>query len=315
MPTFRRLLFVALVLSAAVPGLSSAADVCVAVDDAHDTLTASDRSAALRLLARQFELAGERVVETCDVPYVISHITLGRTIVVTLSGPAGQRDGTALGIDDLPALYSQMVRSIVTGRPMSGFNVTDRTNVTAAQASAERVQTDTFWYARLGYGGLFGDRTYGTPAIGIGYRAELDSFGVDVSFLNYQIGSDDRSYSGSYGAFAGSLLKLEGLYFINPSANRTTYVGGGLSWGGTNFGTGWSGTGLQGELTAGYEMPRASTLRTFIQADAILPFYHVSAVQYPVDFRRSGPITTSHRYAPSFVVSLGLGWQKGRRGR
>ena len=99
--------------------------------------------------------------------------------VVTLSGQNRQREGTALGLDDLPALYSQMVRSIVTGRPMDGFYVMDRTNVTEAQeASRKRVQSDSFGYARLGYGSVFGDRGYGGPTLGFGYRAELDSFGI-----------------------------------------------------------------------------------------------------------------------------------------
>ena len=175
------------------------ADVCVGVDETRDTLSRTDRAAAVLLLTRQFELAGQHVQDSCPDPYVVSHIVLGNTIFVTLAGPGGRREGTALGLDDLPALYNQMVRSILTGRPMEGFNVIDRGNVTAAQASVERVPTDAFWYARLGYGGLFGDRAYGTPAIGFGYRVELDSFGVDASFFNYQI--KDTIYSSS-GVFA-----------------------------------------------------------------------------------------------------------------
>src|SRR4029079_18749924 len=138
-------------------------------------------------VGRQFELAGESFVQgDCPSLYRLSHITLGSTILVRLTGPGGEREASALGLDDLPALYSQMVRSIVTGRPMSGFNVVDRTNVTAAQSSVERVTADTFWYARLGYGGIFGDRASGAPSIGLGTRIELDSFGLDVSFLNFQ---------------------------------------------------------------------------------------------------------------------------------
>jgi hypothetical protein len=295
------------------------ADVCVAVDEAQDRLSADERTVAVRLVARQFELAGQPVVaQDCPARYTLSHVMLGNTIYVTLAGPRGRREGTALGRDDLPALYSQMVRSIVTGRPMSGFNVIDRTNVTSAQASIERVPADGFWYARLGYGGVFGDRTYRTPAIGFGYRVELDSIGIDVSFLNYQISSsNDYGYYGSSSgsAFAGSLLKLEGLYFIHPEANKSAYVGGGMSWGGTTFGNGWNGSGLQGELTAGYELPRASALRMFVQADAVLPFYQVSATRYPVNYRLNSPITTEHRYAPSLVVSMGFGWQRDRHHR
>jgi hypothetical protein len=311
MSRFRRIALV-FAFVAAGPGLALAADVCIRVDEAHDTLAPADRSAAVLLLAREFELAGMRVVESCDVPYLISHIALGRRILVTLDGPGGRREAAALGMEDLPALYNQMVRSILSGRPMSGFNVIDRTNVAAAQASAERVEADSSWYARLGYGSVFGDRAYGTPAIGMGYRIELDSFGIDISFLNYQIGNEGSDYRNG-GAFAGSLLKLQGLYFLRPKANRSEYFGGGLSWGGTHFGNGFSGSGVHGELTAGYEWLRASTLRAFVQTDAILPFYHVTGVSYPVDYyRRGGAVTTEQRYAPSLTVSLGLGWQKRR---
>jgi len=300
-----------------VVGFAAAAraDVCVAVDEARDMLVPADRAAAVLLLGRQFEANGEHVVAPgCADVYTVSHVVLGQTIFVTLTGARGQRDGRALGLDDLPPLYSQMVRSLVTGKPMSGFNVVDRTNVTVAQSSAERVQAESQWYARLGYGGVFGDRFYGGPAVGFGYRFELDSFGVDVSFLNFQSKQSDAysSYSNYNGAFAGSALKLEGLYFFNPKANRSTYVGGGFSWGGADFGNNWHGDGLQGELTAGHELFRASTLRTFVQADATIPFYQVSANYYPPDPRRLTPVTTVHRYAPSLTLSIGFGWQRER---
>jgi hypothetical protein len=303
-------------------------EVCVFVDEARDTLSPQDRTAAILLLARQFEIAGQRVApEGCSMSYSVSHVRLGETIVVTLSGPNGSREGTALGLDDLPGLYNQMVRSIVTGRPMTGFNVVDRANVTEAQAaSAKRVQSDTFWYARLGYGGIFGDRSYGGPALGFGYRAELDSFGIDVSFLNSQMpSSGSSSYGSSQGSTAGSVLKLEGLYFMNPKANATPYFGGGVSYGFVDFGgtysnlgyqSSWHGSGLQGELTAGYEWPRASTLRMFVQADAILPFYNVTSDT--IAYSKSAPptmIATDHGYAPSLIVSVGFGWQRNRRGR
>jgi hypothetical protein len=288
-------------------------DVCVTIDEAHDTFSPQDRAAAVLLLARQFELTGMRVVpEGCSTMYTVSHVRLGNTIMVSLSGPNGHREGTALGLDDLPALYSQMVRSIVTGRPMTGFNVIDRTNVTASQASPKRVQSNSFGYARLGYSAVFGNHAYAGPAFGFGYRAELDSFGIDMSFLNLQTkasSNNSSSYNGSYysapsdGSFAGSLLKLEGLHFINPTANTTAYFGGGLSYGGTMFGSFWHGSGLQGELTVGYELPRASTLRVFVQADAVLPFYTATTETLS---SKSG-YTTAHRYAPSFGISLGLG--------
>lgn len=294
------------------------ADVCVTIDPARDTLVPRDQTAAVLLVTRQFEQAGERVVPVpCSTSFTLSHVQLGNTIIVTISAPTGVWEAKALTLDDLPAVYSQMVRSIVTGRPMTGLNVVDRTNVTASQAVSRRVHTDSLWYARLGYGSIFGDQAYGTPALGFGYRAELDSFAIDVSFLNFQFGSLD-GYSDSSHANAQTLLKLSGLYYLNPTANRTTYFGGGLSYGHMDFGsrdfssfdryrTDWDGSGLQGELTVGYELARATSLRLFVQADAVLPFYQVTSETFVTTRGFVTTTNTDHRYAPSLIVSIGIG--------
>jgi hypothetical protein len=292
------------------------ADVCVEIDEARDTLAPQDRAGALLLVARQFEQAGERAVAAgCPVPYSIWHARLGDFIVVSMAGPGGRREGLASGMDDLPGLYSQMVRSLVTGRPMAGFNVVDRTNVTESQTSARRVHSDSIWYARLGYGAIFGDRGYGTPSFGFGYRAELDPFAIDVAFLNFQYRSSNGYFGSSDNAYANTLMKLSGLYFLDPTANRTSYFGGGLSYGRKRFGswssgtidyhtTDWEGDGLQGELTYGYEMARATSLRMFLQVDAAFPFYSVVSQT----FSRTGfAVSENRRYAPSLVVSIGVG--------
>ena len=306
-------------LSIATP---AQAEVCITIDTTRDTFSPGEQAAAVLLMERQFQHEGERVLsEGCGSQYSLTHVRLGNTIVVYLEGPGGRREGIALGMDDLPALYSQMARSIVTGRPMEGFNVIDRTNVTESQAAApRRVHTDSLWYARLGYGSLFGNDSYGTPALGFGYRAEMDAFAIDVAFLNFQF-SDMDGYS-SRGATTQSLLKLSGLYFLSPRANRSAYFGGGLSYGHQSFGggdysavngyysSGWDGSGLQGELTAGYEFARVTTFRMFVQADAVLPFYEATSETYPIPSRTSTvpPVpTTSRRYAPSLIVSIGVG--------
>src|SRR6185503_13848682 len=75
----------------------------------------------------------------------------------------------------------------------------------------------SFGYARLGYGGVFADRTHGGPAIGFGFRGELESFALDVSFLNYLIATN--AYESN--AFAGSLLRLQALRFVTPDADSS----------------------------------------------------------------------------------------------
>jgi hypothetical protein len=303
-------------------GRAAAADVCVIVDETRDTFSRSERAAAVLLIERQFELAGERIVPPgCANTYVVSHVQFGSTITVTLSGPQGQRDAVARGMDDVPAVYSQMVRSLLRGEPMGAPGVVDRTNVTRQQSDApNRVYSDSLLYARLGYGGVFGDRAYDGPSVGmLGYRRELDSFGVDVSFFNFQYKSSNGSYDyyggGSSGS-TGSWLKLEFLRFVSPLSDRSLYMGGGLSWSTVNLDNGsthWDGSGLQGEVTAGYELGRASSIRVFVQADAGLPFYKVHSHSYM--YSNSPPYViveqTGRRFAPSLALSLGIGWQRG----
>jgi hypothetical protein len=277
----------------------------------------------LLLLKRQFELAGERVVEPgCQAAYVVSHVTFGTRIMVTLSGPKGQRDATAMGMDDVPAVYSQMVRSLVRGEPMEAPGVVDRTNVSKTQAAPQnRMHSDSVWYARLGYGVYFADDSYGGPAVGfLGYRREGKRYGIDVSFLNFQYKSSDRTYDyplphGSSG-MTGTWLKLEILRYFSPEADRSPYMGAGLSLSNTDLDhntTHWEGDGLQGELTGGFEMGRAGSIHLFIQGDAGLPFYKLRSTTYtymnapPYGYQTS----VSHRYVPTLTVSLGLGWQRG----
>jgi hypothetical protein len=108
----------------------------------------------------------------------------------------------------------------------------DRTNVTSAQQAPNRVEADSLWYARLGYGGAIGPSFSNGPAFGFGYRYELDSLGIDFSFLNFMVDSGSSNNGSSMGA-TGSWIKLMALYFLNPLANRSSYLGGGLGWGAT----------------------------------------------------------------------------------
>jgi hypothetical protein len=293
--------------------------VCLAIDEAHDTFSPEDRQAALILVAREFEQAGRQVGE-CAERYTLSHVRLGNTITVVLAGTSGQREGRAAGMDDLPGLYNQLVRALVTGTSVGSMTVVNRGNVTKPQAEPKRVGIDSFGYAKLGYGTMLGEGGAENPAIGFGYRAELDAFALDVSFLNQQVPSSNRAATAAT-AMSGSLLKLTGLYFTNPQVNASAYFGGGVSWGATSRSGGssqngystWSGSGLQGELTAGYELPRASEMRVFVQGDATLPFYRAAGHTFVYSQGRSSTVTTGRSYNPSVTLSMGLGWQRHRR--
>jgi hypothetical protein len=305
--------FVIALAIAVVTAGEARAQVCVTVDEARDTLSPPDRVAALVVLGRQFEAAGERVVAPpCDRPYTVSHVRLGAIIYVTLSGPLGRRDASARGLDDLVPLYNQMVRSLLTSQPMTLGGVVDRGNVTAAQARTRRVASDSIYYVKLGAGALTGVSGVAQSITFIGYRHELDGFAVDASFLNLHMVNPEGGYTTDGTSYsAGSWIKIEGLRYTRPLDNRSPYFGGGASWGAINAterSQSFGGSGLQGELTAGYEFGRASTIRLFVQADAELPFYQLSSVSY---VRRAAPDT--HKYVSAFAVSFGVGWQRGGR--
>jgi hypothetical protein len=308
---------------------AASAAVCVEIDTSKDTLSDGDRNGTRALLAQTLQQEGIEVTQQdCQGTYTVSHVKLGNSVTVFLQGPQGRpqpgavfkigyRQATARSLEDVPPVYSQMVRSLISGQPMSTSNDTvDRNNATAQQQAPNRVEADSLWYARLGYGGVVGPTFTHGPAFGFGYRYELDSLGIDFSFLNFVVGDNSNNNGGGSVGVTGSWLKLMCLYFLNPTANRTTYLGGGVGWGGTAVASGtssnanssvsvYTGSGLHLEASVGYELLRASTIRIFVQGDVTLPIYKVHST---TDDFTTGTFTTATSYAPSFVVALGIGW-------
>jgi hypothetical protein len=192
----------------------------------------------------------------------------------------------------------------------------DRSNVTSAQQAPNRVEADSLWYLRIGYGLALGPTTGHGVAFGFGYRYELDELGIELSFLNLMIGNNNNS-SGS-ATVTGDWAKIMGLYFLSPTAGQSLYLGAGLSWGmaaaagnatsagSTSFQT-YTGSGLQGELSVGYEFLRASTIRMFLQADATLPFYTVHRNTYDSTLLAT---VGGSSWVPSLAFSFGIGWGK-----
>jgi hypothetical protein len=298
------------VLAVLLAARSASADVCVAVDTTRDTLSEPDRNATRILLAQALRQQGIAVADqNCMGTFVVYHVRLGNSITIFLQGPQGYREASARAIEEIPAVYSQMIRSLITGQPMTthGSGI-DRNNVTAAQQAPNRAQADSLWYFRLGYGGATGPVTNTGPGFGFGYRYELDSLAVDLSFLNLLIfGNDDPDPASNEAGVTGSWVKLMGLYFFNPTANHSLYLGGGVGYGVTAVGdatASYTGSGLQGEAALGFEFLRASTIRIFGQIDATLPFYGVSQ-------SFSGTTNPDKSYVPSFVASMGIGWGRG----
>src|SRR3569833_1175104 len=172
-------------LTIAMFSRGASAAVCAQIDASRDTLSESDRNATRIFLAQSLRHEGLQVVDTgCTETYTAYHVKLGSSVTVFIQCPHGYRQTTAPSNEEIPAVYSQMGRSLLTGQPMNGANDTvDRTNVTTAQQAPNRVEADSLWYARLGYGGIKGPTFGHGPAIGFGYRYGLDDQGIDLSFL------------------------------------------------------------------------------------------------------------------------------------
>jgi len=188
--------------------------------------------------------------------------------------------------------------------------------IDATAQSRQSTDVTTLAYARLGLGAVAGEQLRRAPAFGFGIRGEGDRYAVDASFFNF---TADDPYSGAEMA-AGSLLKLEGLRYLSPGMGGSPYLGAGLSWGWASIGrtvsdpslyaSGWHGSGLQAELTSGYEVGRTSDLRLFVQADASLPIFQVASQTY--SYAQPGIQTLTavdSRYVPTLVVSMGVAWR------
>jgi hypothetical protein len=287
------------------------AQSCVVLDEQRDTLAPEDRRAASISLAQALAKNGQAMDnQPCVAPYTVYHVKLGATISVYLYGPGGTyREGRAAKIEELPMVYEQLARAIVTNQPMSG-EMADRSNATIDQMVPRRVASDDLKYVRLGYGTIVGGSAFGGPAFGFGWRHELDRFALDLSFLNLMLATNlpraDQTAMTSATNFAGTWVQMEMLYFFDPQASTSLYAGGGVGLGTTalyeNTPTSTlrvSGSGLEGKLTGGIELFRSSTLRLFVEADATLPFYRCTP---DLD---SGSV---ERYAPTFLVRAGTGW-------
>jgi hypothetical protein len=293
-------------IAAAAPAAHAA--VCIQLDTAHDNLTEQERSGTMTMLASALQQQGQQVVaEGCQETWVVYHVRLGYSVNVFVQSPRGYRQATARAIEEVPAVYSQIVHSMLTGQPINAVNGTvDRTNVTATQQAPNRVEADSLWYARLGYASITGPIVNGGPSFGFGYRYELDNIGVDFSFNIVVANHEDNTMMTTSGGVSGSWAKLMGSYFLNPTGNGSTYLSAGASWGGafvSDTTRSYSGSGLQGELSGGYEFLRASTIRMFAQADATLPIYMSSGTGF------AGAVTTTDRvWTPTFSLSVGIGW-------
>jgi hypothetical protein len=176
-----------------------------------------------------------------------------------------------------------------------------RHEVTIAQASPRRVQSDNLGYITVGYAVTAGGDVAPGPTLGGGYRYELDRFGVDAGVALLMAQRDAPATQ--TGIHAG----IRGLFFLEPAASSTAYIGAGLAFaalGSEIDHAGYSGGGLAGRLSVGYELLRESTIRFLLEADAILPAFTLARDEAPPTGQRA----SSDFWASTFGGSLGIGW-------
>jgi hypothetical protein len=263
------------------PRLASAsASTCVQIDAARDGLSDEERESTRTLFEEALGEAGVSVArEGCVETWTLYHIRLGESITVVVQSARGTRRERVQRIEDLPATYHQMARSIQSGsQNTNDSGNVDRRNVTDSQSDRRRVNADAIWYAKLGYGSTPAAGFHGGPAFGFGRRWELDSICINLGFLNFIMYQDADEFRGA----SAGWIELGADYFFDPYANSSAYVG-----------------------AMGYEMFRASTIRLIAHLDATLPMYRLSRT---VTDAITGLEDQQHVYSPTMQLSLGLGW-------
>jgi hypothetical protein len=174
----------------------------------------------------------------------------------------------------------------------------NRRNVPIDLANPLRVKTDQLFYVKLGYGGIVSDYTAQGAAGGLGYRYEMDNVAVDLSLLNCVFGQKGNDGIGC------NFVQLQGLYFFNPLGNSSPYCGGGIGYSliyiDDNDGNKYSGNGVAGIATLGFETMRVSTIRLFIQLDATLPFFKLKG--------KDNSIENKKIYGSTLMLSMGIGF-------
>ena len=204
--------------------------------------------------------------------------------------------------------------------------------VTAQEPVTSRPSSHTSrgGYARFGGGAAVAQDARDGIAIGFGYRHDRGRLRLDVSVFNYVFDTSPTSDPRS-DVLAGSHLKLAAFRILPAGQSEAVYVGGGVSWGVVRVGRNhvgprapgslapltflgpWRGGGLQGDLTAGYEMGRTRNRRVFIQGDASLPMFSTRAETIVYEPAAIGFVITRRnesRYIPSAVLSLGISWSQ-----
>jgi hypothetical protein len=302
-------------LCAALAGLAATlapdsawAASCAQIDEKRDALTPEERSSVVTLFEDSLTEEKQEVSrEGCTDTWTLYHIRLGESLTVVVQSSRGTRRERVKKIEDLPAIYSQMVRSMLSGTQLTNDGAAiNRKNVTESQNDPQRVHAEAIWYAKLGYGATTADGFHSGPQFGFGRRWELDQVGIDLGFLNFLTYQDSDGFEG----VSASWIEIGADYFFDAFGNNSPYVGAGLSLGSHTIPSAsgdFEGSGLQGKGVLGYEFFRASTIRLLVQFEAVVPMYRLARKTTDA----TGGTDTDHVYSPNLMLSLGLGWGGG----
>jgi hypothetical protein len=302
----QKLLSATIILTLVLVSTSATAAVCVKVDEERDNLQPTEQQATKTMVENSLRDQDLSVAsDNCTTTYTIYSLKLGNSVTANISGPEGSRTQKAHSLDELAETYDQLAAALISGEKEGQTAGVNRHNVTKKQAAPRRVRADSIYYTRLGYGAILGGDFASGPSVGFGWRYELDAMGIDISGINFILDTSEGD------GFSFTLVRLGGMYFFDPVSNSTPYVSGALSWGwtlvneevevdnGSSTFRNYSGNGLQGEVGVGYEFLRASTLRVFVEANAVFPFYSAT---------RNFSSEEDSVYTPSFSLNIGLGY-------
>ncbi len=112
------------------------------------------------------------------------------------------------------------------------------------------------------------------PGFGVGYRHLADDGAIDIS-MN---GNGNFHFQKS----CWTAPKVSYLHYLNPDEEKSAYVGGGLAWGGMDFGRGNHFIGIIPSATLGYEFSHKLPLLGFSELN-------ISQPAIPLDYRGRFP--------------------------
>jgi len=271
---------------------------CVVLDEDRDNLSADEQKAASMLLEQALiaqDIDLEDSVDSggdCGSTWSVSHVRLGESITVALTGVGDSQSMTVGGLEELPDAYARLISALLNDEEVSD-TVTRDTVTDAESEEANRVNVEGLTYLQLGGGGGYNDALSvagGGVLVGMGYRHEMDRWAVDVGGTLLIPTNEDLRFFHIQGQF-------QALRFVNEQANNTLYAGAGLGLGGGG------GFGLEGSAVLGYEMFRATNIRLFFQG----------VVTFPMHAYDSWISDTSGGYMPYGGLTLGFAFKPPER--